>query len=173
MSSLRRLFSALAVTACIVTGLPSVTLADSLPGFTLFGGPNRESQLPFRLDFGGRPNGWDRYRLRIPAKKMKLAVAQFSISYPDYFEGEFDKNDVEVRVRGRSVPLDEVNWDRENRVIQIFPREPVPAGNQVELVLSNVKNPTFGGMFYFNCQIQTPGDVPLLRYIGTWLVSIN
>lgn len=173
MSSLRRLFSALAVTACVLTGLPSITLADSLPGFTLWGGVRRENQLPFRLDFGGRPNGWDRYRLRIPAKKMKLAVAQFSITYPNYYDGVFDPKDVEVRVRGKSLPLDDVTWDRENRVLQIFLQEPVPAGNQVELVLSNVKNPNFGGMFYFNCQIQTPGDVPLLRYVGTWILSIS
>ena len=173
MSSLRRLFSAVAVTTCVLTGFSSSSLADSLPGFTLWGPVSRENQLPFRLDFGGRPNGWDRYRLTIPSKQMKLAVAQFSISYPNYFEGEFDPKDVEVRVRGKSVPLEEVNWDRENRVIQIFPREPVPAGNSVELVLSNVKNPTFGGMFLFNCQIQTPGDVPLLRYIGTWILSID
>lgn len=173
MSSLRRLFSAIAISACVLTGLPSISLADSLPGFTLWGPVRRENQLPFRLDFGGRPNGWDRYRLRIPSKQMKLAVAQFSISYPNYFEGQFDTKEIEVRVRGKSVPLEEVNWDRENRVIQIFLREPVPAGNSVELVLSNVKNPTFGGMFLFNCQIQTPGDVPLLRYIGTWILSIN
>jgi Protein of unknown function (DUF2808) len=173
MSSLRRLFSAVAVSACLLTGFPTVTLADGLPGFTLWGGVNRERQLPFRLDFGGRPSSWDRYRLRIPAKKMKLAVAQFSITYPNYYDGQFDPKDVEVRVRGKSLPLQEVKWDRENRVIQIFPQEPVPAGNTVELVLSNVKNPNFGGMFYFNCQIQTPGDVPLMRYIGTWILSIN
>jgi Protein of unknown function (DUF2808) len=173
MSSLRRLFSALAISACVLSVVPSISLADSLPGFTLWGGIPRERQLPFRLDFGGQPNAWDRYRLRIPSKQMKLAVAQFSITYPDYFEGEFDPKEVEVRVRGKAVPLEEVNWDKENRVIQIFPREPVPAGNQVELVLSNVKNPTFGGMFYFNCQIQTPGDVPLLRYLGTWILSIG
>ncbi len=172
MSFRRRLLAAFACTA-VLTGVPTISWADSLPGFTLFGGPPRENQLPFRLDFGGTPNTWDRYRLRIPAKKMQLAVAQFSISYPNYYRGEFDTKEVEVRVRGKSVPLQEVVWDKENRVIQIYPQEPVPAGYNVELVLSNVKNPNFGGMFYFNCQILSPGDVPLLRYIGTWLLSIN
>ncbi|MBD2185823.1 DUF2808 domain-containing protein [Aerosakkonema funiforme] len=169
---MRRLLTALAVTA-VLTGVPTITWADALPGFTLFGGPPRENQLPFRLDFGGNANAWDRYRLRIPAKKMNLAVAQFSISYPNYYRGQFDPKKVEVRVRGKSVPLQEVVWDKENRVIQIYPVEPVPAGYQVELVLSNVKNPNFGGMFYFNCQILSPGDVPLLRYIGTWILSID
>ncbi|MFM6244668.1 MAG: DUF2808 domain-containing protein, partial [Dolichospermum sp.] len=41
------------------------------------------------------------------------------------------------------------------------------------LVLSNVQNPSFGGVYYFNCRVLSPGDVPLLRYIGTWIISIN
>lgn len=104
---------------------------------------------------------------------MKLAVSQFSISYPDYYKGTFDIKDVEVKVKGKSVELDEVTWDKENRTIQIFPREPVPAGNEVELILSNVKNPSAGGMFYFNCSIMSPGDVPLVRPIGTWVLDIQ
>ncbi|MFM6139300.1 MAG: DUF2808 domain-containing protein, partial [Sphaerospermopsis kisseleviana] len=35
------------------------------------------------------------------------------------------------------------------------------------------QNPAFGGMFHFNCQVLSPGDVPMLRYLGTWLISIN
>lgn len=172
MFPIRRIIAALACTT-VIAGFPIITQAEGLPGFTLFGGPPRESQLPFRLDYGGSSNAWDRYRLRIPAKKMQLAVAQFSISYPDYYRGEFDTKEVEVRVRGKSLPLQEVVWDKENRLIQIYPQEPVPAGNQVELVFSNVKNPSFGGMFYFNCQIMSPGDVPLLRYLGTWVLTID
>jgi hypothetical protein len=58
-------------------------------------------------------------------------------------------------------------------VIEIYPQEPVAAGNNVELVLSNVKNPATGGIFYFNCLIQSSGDVPLSRYVGTWIISIG
>jgi hypothetical protein len=125
------------------------------------------------LDFGGQTNGWDRYRLRIPAKKMNLAASLFVINYPKYYKGTFDPKKVEVRVKGKAVPLSEVRWDKENRVIEIYPEQPVPAGSNVELVLSNVKNPAFGGIFYFNCSIQSPGDVPLSRYLGTWMLSIS
>jgi hypothetical protein len=69
--------------------------------------------------------------------------------------------------------LQEVIWDKENRFIEIYPTEPIPAGNNVEVVLSNVQNPSPGGMYHFNVRIRTPGDVPLLRYLGTWLLSIN
>jgi hypothetical protein len=140
---------------------------------TLFSGVENKNQLPYRLDFGGQTNNTDRYILRLPAKKMKLAVAQFAISYPDYYKGTFDTKNIEVRVKGKSVPLSEVKWDEKGGVIQIFPKDPVPAGQKVELVLSNVQNPSFGGVYYFNCRVLSPGDVPLLRYIGTWIISIT
>ncbi|ABA23038.1 conserved hypothetical protein [Trichormus variabilis ATCC 29413] len=170
---MKRLLSALAVTSCVIAGLPTITSAQSLPGFTLFSGVKSENQLPFRLDFGGQSNSWDRYILRIPAQKMKLAAAQFAITYPDYYKGSFDTKDIEIRVGDKKVPVSEVKWDKEGRLLEIFPEEPVPAGSRVELVLSNVRNPAFGGTFYFNCQILSPGDVPLLRYLGTWILSIN
>ena len=170
---MRRVLSALAVTSFLLTGFPALILAQSLPGLTIFSGVKSENQLPFRLDFGGQPNGWDRYRLRIPAKKLNLAAAQFSISYPDYYKGDFDTKSIEVRVKDKKVPLQEVKWDKQNHVVEIFPQQPIPANSRVELVFSNVRNPAFGGTYYFNCQIQSPGDVPLLRYIGSWILSIS
>ncbi|MBD2210518.1 DUF2808 domain-containing protein [Calothrix sp. FACHB-156] len=170
---MRRLLSTLAVTGCLLTGFQAVSWAQGLPGLTLFSGIKSENQLPYRLDFGGQSDGWDRYILRIPSLKMKLAVAQFAITYPDYYKGNFDPKQVEVKVKGKAVPLSEVKWDKEGRVIEIFPVEPVPAGSKVEVILSNVKNPTFGGVYYFNCQVLSPGDVPMLRYLGSWVLSIN
>ncbi|NMG08941.1 DUF2808 domain-containing protein [Brasilonema sp. UFV-L1] len=170
---MRRFLSTLAVTGFLLAGVPAISWAQSLPGLTLFSGVKGENQLPFRLDFGGQSNGWDRYRLKISNKKLKTAVAQFVISYPEYYKGTFDTKSVEVKVRGKKIPLSEVKWDKENHVIEIYPQEAVPAGNSVELVFSNVKNPPSGGMFYFNCSIQSPGDVPLARYVGTWIISIS
>ena len=171
-SPLRRSLSALAIASCLVTGVPAISLANGLPGLTIFGGPGREHRLPFRLDFGGQPDQWDRYRLRIPASKLKLAAAQFSVSYPDRFNGKFDPEKIQVRIKGEPIPLQEVLWDQENNLIEIYPETPVPAGTKVELVFSNVINPTFG-IYYFKCLILTPGDIPLPRYIGTWDLSIN
>jgi hypothetical protein len=170
---MRRVLSALAVTGCLLTAFPVMTKGQSLPGLPLISGIKSQDQLPFRLDFGGQTNSTDRYILRIPAQKMKLAVAQFAITYPDYYKGSFDPKKIEVKVKGKKVPLAEVKWNKEGGVIEIFPQEPVPAGSRVELVLSNVQNPSFGGMFYFNCQILSPGDIPKLRYLGTWILSIS
>ncbi len=170
---MRRLLATIAISSCLLAGLPVITSAQGLPGLTLFGGIKRENQLPFRLDFGGQVNTWDRYRLRIPAKKLNVAVSQFAISYPDYYKGKFDTDNIEIRLKGKKVPLQEVVWDKENHKVEIFPQEPIPAGSRLELVFSNVKNPNTGGTFYFNCQVLSPGDTPLLRYLGTWIVNIT
>ena len=168
-----KLISSLAVSSWLLVGLPVITVAQELPGLTLFGGIKTEHQLPFRLDFGGEADNWDRYILRIPASKMRLAAAKFSISYPDYYDGIFDTKKVEVIYKGKEVAVSDVTWDKDARLLEISPVEPLPAGGEVRLVLSNVQNPPVGGMYYFNCRILGVGDVPVPRYVGTWVLSIS
>ncbi len=171
--SITRIVSAIAVSGCLLAGIPATTLAGSNSGLTLFSGVERENILNYLLDFGGQPGGWDRYRLRVPAKKMELGVSQFVITYPDYYDGKFDTEEIEVRIKKESLPLSEVKWDKDNHRIEIYLEKPIEAGKSVEIVISNVKNPAFGGTYYFECRAFTPGDIPLPRYLGTWILSIN
>ena len=96
---MKRILSALMVSSCLFTGFSMASLAQGMPGFTLFGGPEQKNQLGFRLD-SGKSGTWDRYRLRIPANKLNLAVAQLSIFYPNYYKGSFDTDKIEIRVGG-------------------------------------------------------------------------
>lgn len=181
---MRRLFSALVVSSLLVTGLPMISVAQTNPGFTFTwgDGPTRKQQLKYVLDYG-TPNVRDRYRLKLG--RQDLAITRISISYPEYYHGTFDPDAIELRTgggkggffsfasrAGDSLPLAEVNWDRENGLIEIKPEEIIPAGTPVEIVLKNVKNPSSGGMYYFNARVESPGDIPLMRYIGTWILSI-
>jgi hypothetical protein len=77
-SSLRHLIATLAVTGCLVAGSSIKSWAQHNTGFTLWSGVARENQLNYYLDYGGQPNGWDRYRFKIPAKKLELGVAQIA-----------------------------------------------------------------------------------------------
>lgn len=172
-SSLICLFSGLAVVSCLMTGLPTASLAQGLPGLTIFSGVDRENQLGYRLDFGGEISRPDRYRLRIPARKMTLAVSEFIVSYPDTYTGEFNPKKVELKVDGEEIELESVNWDQENRVIEVYPKESVAAGTRVEIILSDVQNPRRIGTHYFNALVRSQGDVPLNRYLGTWILSIG
>lgn len=167
------LLSVLAVTGGIISSISVPVLAQGLPGLTIFSGVDRENQLSYRLDFFGRPGARDRYRLRIPSEKMEVAVSEFFVNYPDTYEGRFDPDSVRLEVDGDAVELDEVVWDQENRVISIYPTEPVEANTRIEIVLSNVRNPNRVGTHYFNALVISPGDIPLRQYLGTWIVSIG
>lgn len=104
---------------------------------------------------------------------MKYAVSEFTIDYSDHFNGSFDTKNVEIIVNGKNVKVQEVIWEEENHFLKVIPVEPIPAGTAVEMHFSNVRNPRNNGMFYFNGRVQTPGDVPLLRDLGTWIVEIS
>jgi Protein of unknown function (DUF2808) len=167
-----RLFLGLAV-GSLLAGMPVVSLAQGLPGLTIFSGVDRENQLGYRLDYGGELSREDRYRLRIPARKMTLAASEFIVAYPETYTGKFDPEEVEVKVNGEAIALESVNWDQENRVIEIYPQEAVAASTRVEIILSDVQNPRRVGTHYFNALVRSPGDVPLNRYLGTWILSIG
>lgn len=168
-----RFVSTLAAAGCLLAGFSAPILAQSNPGLTIFSGVERPNQLSYYLDFGGRRDQRDRYRLRVPADKMELGVKTFAVSYPDYYDGVFDVDDIEVRAEGQSLPIDEVVWNKPDRVVLIYMAEPIEAGKGVELVFSNVRNPRWGGTYYFEGRASSPGDTPLPRYLGTWIISIE
>ena len=174
---MRRLLSAVAITGFLLGGMPTITSAQS--GLTLFSGVKRENELSYRFDFGGNAGDTDRLRLRISGKRLKMAVEKFVVAYPDYYDGEFDTDEIEILVgrkkrRRKNVEISEVKWDKESGVIEIYPKEPIAAGKTVELHLGNAELPDFPGTFYFRCLVQSPGDkTALTRYCGTWIVGVN
>jgi len=170
--SMCSLLAAITVAGCWVAGSLS-SQAQGTQGLTIFSGVERENQLGYRLDYFGRLGSRDRYRFRIPRDKMQVAVSEFFIDYPQTYRGTFDPDAVRLEANGDVVALDEVVWDSENRVISIYPTEPVPANTRIEIVLSNVRNPNRVGTHYFNALIVAAGDVPVRQYVGTWIVSIG
>jgi hypothetical protein len=172
MISGKRLFSALVVSGCLIAGIQAVSWADGNPGLTIFSGVERENILDYYLDFGGLPRQWDRYKLYVPAKKLTQGASKFYISYPENYDGKFDTDKIEVRTKEDEIPVREVIWDKESRVVEIDLERPVEAGTKVTIVMSNVKNPNFG-TYYFVCDAQASGDVPVRLYLGTWIVSIE
>lgn len=168
-----RFLAALAVSSSVVLASATAGITQGLPGLTIFGGVEREYELGYRLQNNGTLNRFDRYYLRIPAEKLSLASDLFVVSYPDEYRGEIDVEDIELRISGDSVPLDDVVWDDENQLIEIYPTEPVPARSRVELVFSNVRNPRRTGTHYFNAYVRAPGDAIPPQYVGTWILSFG
>jgi hypothetical protein len=170
--SAKSFISALVVSGCLLAGMQTISWADGNAGLTIFSGVERENILNYYLDFGGIPRQWDRYKLYVPAKKLTQGASKFFITYPEHFDGKFDTDKIEVRVDDEALPLREVYWDKESRVIEIDLEQPVEAGTKVTIVMSNVKNPDFG-TYYFVCDAQAAGQVPVRLYLGTWIVSIE
>jgi hypothetical protein len=168
------LIATLAVSSLALTVAQSIVLAGGTPGLTIFSGVDeRKNILDYHLDFGGEPGNWDRYRLYIPGEKLSEGASKLYVSYPDYYKGKFDTDSIEVRVDDESLPLRSVNWDKESRIIEIDLENAITATRDVEIVMSNVKNPTFGGTFYFNAQAMAAGSIPVRLYLGTWILSID
>ncbi len=157
---------------CAIGGLQTYASANGNPGLTIFSGVDRKDILDYYLQFGGRPRQTDRYKLYIPSKKLAQGASTFFISYPDYFDGKFDTDKMEVRVKGQAQPLKDVVWDRESRLIQLTLEKPIDPNTNVEVVFSNVKNPNFG-TYYFVCDVLAAGNIPVRLYVGTWIVDIE
>ena len=175
---LKKLFSkplaAVVLATCTIGSVQTLVLAQGTPGLLIFG--NRDVDiLNYYLDFGGTAEQRDRYRLRIPKKKLANGATQFVISYPDYFDGKFDTDRIEVRLdrdKDKSLPLKNVVWDEENHFIQIDLAEPLTEARKVEIVLSNTRNPDVG-TYYFYGQVVPAINAPIPERVGAWVLSIN
>lgn len=170
----KSLLTAVTLATCTIGGVHTIAVAQGTPGLVIFG--NRDVDiLNYYLDFGGTAKRRDRYRLRIPKNKLQNGATQFVISYPDYFDGKFDTDKIEVRPnrdKKRSLPLKNVIWDEENRFIQIDLAQPLVEPEKVEIVLSNTKNPEVG-TYYFYAQVVPAVNAPIPQRVGAWVLSIN
>lgn len=171
-SSVKKIMTTIGVAGCILTSIPLISLAQGGSGLTIFSGVDRENLLNYYLDFNGQRNNRDRYRLRIPGKKLMQGATKFFVFYPDYFDGKFEEDRMEVRIDDEPLALRDAIWDRENRLIQIELEEPLTESRKVELVFSGVRNPDVG-TYYFHCEVLPAVGVPARQYVGTWIISIN
>lgn len=171
-TSVKKIMTTIGVAGCILTSVPLISFAQGGSGLTIFSGVDRENILNYYLDFNGQRNNRDRYRLRIPGKKLMQGATKFFVFYPDYFDGKFEEDKIEVRIDGEPLALRNVMWDRENYLIQIELEEPITESRKVELVFSGVRNPDVG-TYYFRGEVLPAVGVPARQYIGTWIISIN
>lgn len=173
---MKKLFSSVMLAGGLLTLAPALEVfaqSGGNSGIVIFSGVKRDNILDYRLDFDGEAGRWDRYRLRIPSKKLPFGASQFYITYPDYYKGKFDTDKIEVRIDGEPQPLSNIEWNKEEHAISISLEEPIEPDTKVELVFSNVRNPRIGGTFYFNAQVDVPNDVAIRRYVGTWIIDID
>lgn len=145
----------------------------ALPGLTQAGlvltGSEGLPVLDYRLDFAGRERKLDRYRLEIPPQD--LAVAEIQISAP-LFKGKVDPAQIRLEVEGQPVPLETTFWSQEFSSLEVILKDPVPAGQEMRLILSNVRNPE-AGIYRFECRLLGTEANPIFRLVGQWLITVG
>jgi hypothetical protein len=138
-------------------------------GIILFGNV-RDNALDYTLDYG-RANLIDRYYLTV--KPQKYQINEVIVTVPETFKGEFDGDQIKVRVNGKEEVPQTAKWNQKERTIEIILKEPIPVDREAVLILSNVRNPYFGGIFQFDARVRSLTDIPILRYIGSWVIGIE
>lgn len=167
-----RLFSGLAALGLLSAGIPAATFAQSNPGLVIFSGVgDRSNILNYHLKDGRRNVRDDRYRLRIPANKIDNGVSRLIVSYPDYYDGRFRLDRIEVgygeryrnQVEVAYADIQEECYAIENQrgrrdlyhCLNISLETAIEPETPIEIKLSQVRNPWQGGTFYFGAHTVT------------------
>ena len=181
--SFKRVLPVLLCSGALVGIAPTLVEAQSNPGFSFIwgGGDSKpQRQLGYNLQYGTPGHLNDTWALRLNDKER--AISSIRITFPDYFNGKFRENKILLREtpksrifsfkKGKKIEVSSVSYDADSGIVEIIPAEPIPAGKKIEAVFKNVRNPRSGGMYFINCAVLSPGDVPLPRQLGTWVLSI-
>ncbi|GAB4214592.1 MAG: DUF2808 domain-containing protein [Synechococcales cyanobacterium] len=154
-----------------ITPLTAVVAQGLGGGGLVLSGSEGQDTLRYRLDFGGIARQLDRYRLSIPAQNV--AVAELQINGDEVFDGRIDPNEVRVEAEGKIVELSQVFWSPEFRALELVLKEPIPSGQRIEIVLSNVRNPSLATIYRFRANVLGTEPNPIFRTVGNWLITIE
>ncbi len=122
------------------------------------------------------------YYLVMRAKDRKTAILKLSINFPKHFDSTITPKKFSLckvalggmlertRCTERLPAIVEVSKDQTK--VEVFPEQPIPTTESYALVMK-IFNPTKSGMFQLNALGQSPGDMPISRYIGSWSIDID
>jgi len=122
------------------------------------------------------------YYLVLKPNDRRTAILKLKIKFPDYFDSRISTKKLslcQVSLGGmlsrtrckKSIPaVFEVAKDSSQ--IEVFPDSPIPVENSYAIVMK-IFNPSQAGMYQLNASAQSPGDVPVSSYLGTWNIDID
>tara|TARA_B100000700_G_scaffold297736_1_gene362911 strand:- start:501 stop:1088 length:588 start_codon:yes stop_codon:yes gene_type:complete len=124
------------------------------------------------------------YYFFLRKKDRKTAILKLSLKFPEYFKAGLKPKNIslcEVFIggyKGRTKCLKDLPSDIEignnMKSIDIFPRTPVPSGNKKNYAVKlKMFNPRKNGMYQVNAFTQSPGELPVSLYLGSYLFQIE
>ena len=123
------------------------------------------------------------YYFFLRGKERKDAISKLTITVPDYFEARIKEKNLslcKVKVGGYTGRTRCINTlpaiievKNKQTSIEIFPEKPIPLSKDSYAVVMKIFNPRKRGMFQFQALAQSPGDIPISTYLGTWNIDIQ
>ncbi len=122
------------------------------------------------------------YYLVLKPNDRRTAILKLKIKFPEYFDSRISTNKLSLcqvslggmlartRCKKKIPAVFEVSKDPSQ--IEVFPDTPIPVEDSYAIVMK-IFNPTQAGMYQLNASVQSPGDVPVSSYIGTWNIDID
>ena len=124
-----------------------------------------------------------KYFFFLRSRDRKTAILKLKITVPESFDATIKQRKLsfcEVKMGGfaertrcvKDIPaIIEVDADQRN--IEIFPNKPIPTDKKTYALVMKIFNPRKNGMFQLSAFSQSPGDLPISQYLGTWNISID
>tara|TARA_Y100001968_G_scaffold322240_1_gene357962 strand:+ start:326 stop:916 length:591 start_codon:yes stop_codon:yes gene_type:complete len=123
------------------------------------------------------------YYLVMKSRHRKTGILKLSITFPDHFDSVLTEKKFKlckIQIGGmlektkckEYIPADfEVNENQ--TAVEVFPDEPIPVSKDSYAIVMKIFNPTRSGMFQINATSQSPGDLPISLYLGSWNIDIK
>ncbi len=123
------------------------------------------------------------YYFFLRSRDRKKDMLKISIKVPEYFDADIKPKKLtfcKVKIGGytsrtkciKDIPaLIEVNNNQTS--IDIYPESIIPADRNTYALKMKIINPRKSGMFQFHAYAQSPGDVPISDYVGSWNMDVQ
>ena len=113
----------------------------------------------------------------------KTGLLNVKLKVPDNFVSKIKKEKIsfcQVRIGGfskrtkclKNIPT-EVEIDKENNSVNIFPSGIIPSSKENYAVVLKLTNPNRGGLYQFHSFGQSSGNIPVSFYLGSWTLKMQ
>ena len=123
------------------------------------------------------------YYLVMKGKDRKTAILKLTINLPKYFDSSIKPKNLKLckiqlggmleKTRCKETIPAVFEVSKDSKSINVFPNNPIPSDKDSYALKMKIFNPTQAGMHQLNAMTQSPGDLPVSVYIGSWNIDIR